>query len=322
MGGSGVACSGSIAQRLCTRGVVIVPEASSLVPHPERIIPRTKKHEDWVPRGGECPLRRHTYTERTQGGGARHRAAERQKAQKSGREQGLLGLHLPIGSSSPPFHLTFPPSPFVAETQPRLHLGHPRRTCLGRALACPASRAEAVKSKAAHPRRQATLLSKICIDAAVTSEVVGAVARRRNQGTREENTKPPPQRRTRGGGSILCGEARNIAAMEMFDVMLGRSLPVKGRDPKGRTPLRGKCGSHPVKHEPRSHLWNFLPPGFHSSTPPIAPPMGAHLHLRFVALPSTSYAAGSTSLLLKVRGRSLESDTSGPGWLAPVCVTG
>ena len=54
---------------------------------------------------------------------------------------------------------------------------------------------------------------------------------------------------------------------KMFDAMLGRSLPLQGRDPKGRTPLRGKCGSHPVKHDPRCHLWNFFPPGFHSSHP-------------------------------------------------------
>lgn len=212
MGSSGVGCSGSIAQRLCTRGVVIVPEASSLVPHAERIIPRTKKHEDWVPRGGECPLRRHTYTERTRGEGARYRAAERQKAQKSGREgKAPLELHLPIGSSSPPFHLTFPPSPFVAETQPRLHLGHPPRTCLGRALAFPAARAEAVKSKAAHPSRQATLLSEYIhrFDAEVTSEMVGVVARRRNQGTGEENTKPPPQRRTRRGEHIMRGSKKH-----------------------------------------------------------------------------------------------------------------
>lgn len=86
----------------------------------------------------------------------------------------------------------------------------------------------------------------------VTSDMAGTAAWRRNQGTGKE-TRCHHHSAAHEGGSILCGEAGNIAAMEMFDAMLGRSLPWQGRDPKGRTPLRGKCGSHPVKHDPRSH---------------------------------------------------------------------
>ena len=87
----------------------------------------------------------------------------------------------------------------------------------------------------------------------------------------------------------------------MFHAMPGRSLPQEGRAPKGRTPLRGKCGSHPVERRPRSHLWNFFPPGPHAAPaqweaacPSATPPYEVRSTSIHPPMPSLRPVSGNT----------------------------
>lgn len=178
----------------------IVPEGSCFAPRLNNLLYKGRR--------GATPGRRSaSQGYRTRAGGARHRAAELRSAQdeqKSGREgRGSWSLQFPIGSSSPPFHLTFPSFPprsgnpaAASPRTPASHLPWSRPPLPG----IPSRGAGTRPTPAGNPA------VKIDVDAAMTSEMAETVAQRRNQGTVKENNDATTTESRTMGGAYYAGK--------------------------------------------------------------------------------------------------------------------